>query len=136
MTGAGGALQTAALGLLEALAALNGAYPGPPLQAAVPYATVESGGETDWGHKSGDGREVRLAVGLRDEGERPDRIRSLMGSVEAALGTAPDVPGWQLVSLQFLRSRLLREGRGRESAWTALIEYRARMLALTPPSAS
>jgi Protein of unknown function (DUF3168) len=134
MTGAGGALQTAAVARLETLEALNGAYPGPPLQAAVPYATVETGGEADWGHKSGGGREVRLAVGLRDEGERPDRIRTLIDCVEAALGAAPEVPGWQLVSLQFLRSRLAREGRGRESAWTALIEYRARLLALPPPS--
>jgi len=85
VSGAGGALQTAALARLETVAGLNRAYPGPPLQAAVPYATVEAGSEADWGHKSGEGREVRLAVGLWDEGERPERIRSLMGAVEAAL---------------------------------------------------
>jgi hypothetical protein len=132
MSGAGGALQTAALARLEGVAALNRVYPGPPLQAAIPYATVETGTEADWGHKSGEGREVRLAVGLWDEGERPDRIRSLMSAVEAALAPAPEVAGWTLVSLHFLRSRLVREGRGRESAWTALIEYRARLLVVPP----
>jgi len=129
MSGAGGALQSAALARLASVPGLSRAYPGPPLQAAAPYAAVEAGTEADWGHKSGDGREVRLAVSLWDEGEGPDRIRSLMGAVETALGSAPEVTGWTLVGFHFLRSRLVREGRGRESAWTALIEYRARMLA-------
>jgi hypothetical protein len=132
MSGAGGALQTAALARLQAVQGLSGVYPGPPLQAALPYATVEAGTESAWGHKSGDGREVRLAVGLRDQGERPERIRGLMAAVEAALGPLPEVAGWTLVSLHFLRSSLVREGRGRDSAWTALIEYRGRLLA--PPT--
>jgi hypothetical protein len=130
VTGAGSALQAAALARLEALDGLSGAYPGPPLQAAVPFATVETGMEIDWGHKSGVGREVRLALGLRDEGERPDRMRALMAAAEAAMEAPLEVAAWQIVSLAFLRSRLVREGRGRDAAWTALIEYRARLLAL------
>lgn len=134
MSGAGEALQTAALARLATVPGLSGIYPGPPLRAAVPYATVEAGAESDWSHKSGEGREVRLAVGLRDEGERPDRIRTLIDRVETALRALLEVPGWQLVDLRFLRSRLEREGRGREPAWAALIEYRARLLAFAPPS--
>jgi hypothetical protein len=37
----------------------------------APYAIVETGPEIDWSHKSGAGRELRLAVTLRDKGERP-----------------------------------------------------------------
>jgi hypothetical protein len=130
MSGAGTALQAAALARLQSVAGLSGAYPGPPLQASMPYATVEAGAEADWGHKSGDGREVRLAVALRDEGERPDRIAARMTAAEAALAAPLAVPGWQLVSLAFLRSRLAREGRGGEAGWSGLIEYKARLLAV------
>ena len=50
--------------IAETLATLDlgAVYPGPPLQAAFPHAVVECGAETDWGHKSGRGRELRLAV--------------------------------------------------------------------------
>jgi hypothetical protein len=129
MSGAGAALQAAALARLQSVAGLSGAYPGPPLQASTPYAIVEAGAEAGWGHKSGEGREARLAVGLRDQGERPDRIAARMAAAEAALAAPLAVPGWQLVSFVFLRSRLVREGRGGDSAWSALIEYRARLLA-------
>jgi hypothetical protein len=130
MSGAGAALQAAALARLRAVEGLSGVYPGPPLRAAVPYAIVEAGAESDWGHKSGEGREVRLAVGLRDEGERPDRIAARMAAAEAALAAPLAVTGWQLVGLAFLRSRLAREGRGGDSGWSGLIEYRARLLAV------
>jgi hypothetical protein len=131
MSGAGTALQAAALARLQSVSGLSGIYPGPPLQAALPFATVEAGVETDWGHKSGVGREVRLAIALRDEGERPDRIADRMGAAEAALAAPLPVPGWQLVSLVFLRSRLVREGRAVDAAWSGLVEFRARMLAAT-----
>jgi hypothetical protein len=130
MSGAGAALQAAALARLQSVAGLSGAYPGLPLQASMPYAIVEAGAEVDWSHKSGEGREARLAVGLRDQGERPDRIAARMAAAEAALAPPLAVPGWQLVSFVFLRSRLVREGRGGDSAWSGLIEYRARLLAV------
>jgi hypothetical protein len=132
MSGAGEALQAAALARLATVPALGRVYPGSPLQGATPYATVEAGAEADWSHKSGEGREVRLALSLRDAGESPGRIRSLMAAAEAAIQTVADVPGWQLVCLSYLRSRLVRGGTGREAAWTALIEYRARLLARPP----
>jgi Protein of unknown function (DUF3168) len=129
MSGAATALQAAALARLRSVEGLSGVYPGPPLQATVPYATVEAGAEADWGHKNGEGREVRLAIGLSDRGERPERLVARMDSVEAALAVPLTVPGWQLVSLAFLRSRIARDGRGGDFAWSGLIEYRARMLA-------
>ena len=98
MSGAGAALRAAAIEALEALE-LGGVYPGPPLQAAYPYAVVECGPEADWGHKSGRGRELRLAVTLRDSGERPERAQAFAEVVEAAIEAGLDVEGWRLVTL-------------------------------------
>ncbi len=126
MSGAGEALATAAAAALGGVAGLNGVYDGPPLQAAFPYALVEAGPESDWSHKSGEGRELRLAVTIRDKGERPARLRALMAIAEAALGGIPvELGGWRLVNLVFLRSRMLRSN---DAAWSGVAEFRARML--------
>lgn len=120
---AGEALQAAAI---EALAALDGVrvYEGPPVQAAMPHAIIEAGAESDWGHKSGEGREVRLAVTIRDKGERPVRLRELMAAAESALGGL-GTAGWQLVTMRLTASRLARDSKG---AWAGGLDYRARML--------
>lgn len=120
---AGEALQAAAIEALKSIEGL-GVYEGPPVQAAMPHALVEAGPETDWGHKSGIGREVRLAVTLKDLGERPARLRALMAAAEAALEGLV-LSDWQLVTLQMMRSRLARDAKG---VWTGAIDYRARML--------
>ncbi|HEX8240001.1 MAG TPA: DUF3168 domain-containing protein [Allosphingosinicella sp.] len=128
MSGAGAALSAAAIEALEALE-LGGVYPGPPLQAAHPYAVVECGAETDWGHKSGAGRELRLAVILRDSGERPERAQAFADVVESAIGAGLDVEGWRLVTLALVRRRTVAEGRGGRMGWAVALDYRARMLA-------
>jgi hypothetical protein len=126
MTGAGAALAEAAMVALKAVDGLNGVYDGPPLTGAFPYARIEAGPESDWSHKSGIGRELRLAILLHDQGERPARLRTLLGAAEAAAAAIPpDLDGWRLVNLVFLRSTLLRE---KGAAWAAAIEYRARLL--------
>lgn len=128
MSGAGARLQSAAIEALAALE-LGGIYPGPPLQAAFPYATVECGAESDWGHKSGRGRELRLAVILRDSGERPDRAQAFADVAEAAIEAGLEVDGWYLVTLALVRRRTVADGRGGKAGWAVTIDYRARMLA-------
>jgi hypothetical protein len=123
---AGAELQAAVISALDGVAGLGRVYDGPPVQAAVPYAVVEPGAEADWGHKSGAGREVRLAVTIRDEGERPARLRRLMGEAEAALAGLAAVAGWQLVTMRFLSSRVAKD---RQGGWIGLVEFRARLLA-------
>ena len=121
------ALIEAALAALGEVEGLTGRHEARPLQAAFPYATVEAGAESDWGHKSGIGREVRLTIVLRDEGERPERLRRLLAEAEAALdGIGATLGAWRLVSFAFLRSRLVPDGQRR---WAGAIDYRARMLA-------
>jgi hypothetical protein len=128
VSGAGAALRAAAIEVLQSLE-LGGVYPGPPLQAAFPHALVECGPETDWGHKSGSGREVRLAVTLRDRGERPERAQAFAEVVEAAMAAGLAVDGWRLVTLALVRSRTIAEGRAGKTGWAVAIDYRARLLA-------
>jgi len=126
MSGAGQALVDGALAALRAVEGLNRVYDGPPLTAAFPYAIVEAGPESDWSHKSGEGRELRLSILVLDKGESPLRLRALAGAVEAAAaGIGTELAGWRLVNLIFLRGSMLR---GEDAAWTAAIAYRARLL--------
>jgi hypothetical protein len=128
MSGAGGALQTGATAALSDITGLNGVYPGTPIQATAPFAIVEIGPETDWGHKNGAGRELRLAVIVRDEGETPDRVRVLADAARQHVEQmAAEQGGWRIVSLALLRARIVQEKGGE---WAALTEWRARMLAL------
>lgn len=125
--GAGAALQAAAMALLGP-ARIGSIHAGRPVQAAFPHVLAEVGGEADWGHKSGVGREVRLAVTVRDEGERPDRVHRIAAAAEAALEAMPDeAGGWRIVTFLYRTARIVREGR---NGWAARIEYRARMLRL------
>jgi hypothetical protein len=123
---AGEALVAAAVAALREVTGLAGVHEAMPVQAAPPYATVEAGLETDWGHKSGGGREVRLTVTLRDQGERPARLRALAAAAQAALDGLAVGDGWQLVTLVFARSMIVPDGAGR---WLLTLDYRARMLA-------
>jgi hypothetical protein len=126
MSGAGQALVEAALAALRAIEGLNAVTDGPPLTAAFPFAMIEAGPESDWSHKSGEGRELRLAILVRDKSERPARLRELVAEIEgAAAGIGPDLAGWRLVNLVFVRGSMLRSN---GAAWTAAIEYRARLL--------
>jgi Protein of unknown function (DUF3168) len=128
MMSASQALQAVLVAVLGAGTGLA-VYDAPPAQAVFPYATVECGPETDWGHKSGKGRELRVAVTVRDCGERPVRLLALMNALEAALEAAPAAEGWQVVTFAWLRSRSIREGRAPGPVeWTGVAEYRARML--------
>lgn len=125
MKSASEALIAAASAALGGVEGLNGVHDGPPLQGAFPYGMLEAGPESDWSHKSGIGRELRLAVTIRDQGERPARLRRLAQLAEEALeGMDAALEDWRLVTLVFARSRMLRG----ETGWSATSEFRARML--------
>ena len=121
------ALIAAASDALRAIAGLTGVHEAMPVQAALPYVTIEAGLESDWGHKSGAGRELRLSLVLRDGGERPDRLRALGTAAQAAIEAIdPALAGWRLVTLVLVRAMTVAEGPGR---WILTLDYRARMLA-------
>lgn len=102
-------------------------FDAPPVRAARPYAEVAEALLTDWSTKDLAGREGRIAIVLRDAGERPVRLRELAGQVDAAVEDLPrDLgEGWRIASLVPVRSRIVREGEG---LWAGTNEYRVRML--------
>jgi hypothetical protein len=126
------ALQAAAVAALSAhpvlAAQLTGIYDGPPPRAAFPYIAVTDGVTSDWGTKTKQGREIRLAFTVWDDGESATRLTDLMGHVDDALLAIPrDLPGWRIASLVFLRSMVLRDPAG---PWAGLVEHRVRLLAV------
>ena len=81
----------------------------------------------DWSHKSGTGRELRIAVTIRDQGESPARAQRLAGEAEAALAAiGGDIGGWRVVTMLFVRSQIVRPPR---EPWASLVEFRVRLLA-------
>lgn len=120
---AGGKLQAALAGALTSLD-ISGVYDGPPARAPYPYVVLDAGIETDWSHKSGDGREVLVALTVWDD--QPARLHELADAAEAAAAGVTDVEGWALVSLRLIRRRTVRDVAG---PWAAAIDFRARLLA-------
>jgi hypothetical protein len=117
-------LQSALATALEAVSGLAGIFDGPPARAPYPYVALDAGSERDWSHKSGEGREVALAVTLWDE--QPARLHQLADAIEARVRGLSEVDGWQLVSLRLIRRRVVRDVAG---PWAAAIDFRARLLA-------
>lgn len=99
----------------------------PPVRALHPFVVVDDPVLTDWSTKDQTGREGRIALFVRDTGERPERLRELIGEAEAAIEAMPAEigEGWRIVGRLLMRSRVLREGAAR---WAAISEWRVRML--------
>jgi hypothetical protein len=122
------ALQTALVAALTYALSddVAGVFDGPPVRPDYPHILIGEGGTADWSHKTGRGREHRLAIIVRDDGQSAARLHGLMGSVEAAVEAMPvALEGHRIASLVFLRSRVVRDAAG---PWSGLIEYRVRTL--------
>lgn len=106
---------------------LNGVFEGPATKATPPYAEIGDLLSGDWSVKDRDGRELRIAVTLRDLGETPARVHALAGAAGGAIEAMPrDLDGWRIASVVPVRTRVLRPAAGR---WSAIVEYRVRVLA-------
>lgn len=106
---------------------INGVFAGPVPKVTPPYAVLGDLLSTDWSTKDRQGRELRSLVTLRDLGETPTRLHDLAARGETAIrALAPDLPGWRIASLVFVRLRIASAG---VRLWTAQIEHRARLLA-------
>ncbi len=105
---------------------ITGLFDGPPPRAEYPYIALATGASLDWSHKGGVGRELSLALTIYDDGETAARLHRVMAQVEEALEPGLDDPaGWQIVTFDFRRTRVLRNPTG---PWSGLVEYRARVL--------
>lgn len=112
---------------LATVTGLNRVEPGAAVRATSPYAEIGPVEARDWGTKDAAGREIRLTVTVRDAADRAARVHALSDAAAAAVTAIDrDVPGWRIVSLTFLRSRVASEKAG---TWVATTEWRARMLA-------
>ena len=124
-----GAVHAAVLAALAGVAGLNRVEPGASVRASEPYATIEPLVASDWGTKDRAGRELRVAVTVRDLAERAARLQALASAVEAVVTGLPAVvDSWRIVSIAFLRSRTASEKAGN---WAATLEWRVRVLAET-----
>jgi hypothetical protein len=113
-----------ALAAAPGLAALTGIYDGPPADAAFPYCAVSDGTTTDWSTKTEQGREHRLSIALWDDGVQPGRLHALLAASEEVIAALPrDLAGQRIVSLAFLRSRVVRDAAG---PWVARSDWRVR----------
>jgi hypothetical protein len=121
---AGSSLQAAVAQALSTIGEFSGVYDGPPTRAPYPYVVIDTANETDWSHKSGEGREVLVALTIWDE--QPIRLRELADATELKARQLTGVEGHQLVSLRFMRRRIIRDVAG---PWAAAIDFRARLLA-------
>ena len=122
---AGGDLQSAIAAALNDVEGLSGVFDGPPARASYPYAAIDATTESDWSHKSGGGREVLVAITVWDD--QPVRLHELADAVESDLTNLSAFADWQVVTMQLVRRRVLRDVAG---PWAAAIDFRARMLAL------
>ncbi|MGB5484870.1 DUF3168 domain-containing protein [Parasphingorhabdus sp.] len=113
-------------GHAELTGLVSGIYDGPPPRADFPYIALATGASLDWSHKGGVGRELSLALTAYDDGETAARLHRVMALVEETLESGLDDPlGWQIVTFDFRRTRILRSA---VSPWSGLVEYRARVL--------
>lgn len=120
------ALATVQAALVPLLDGIAPVYDGAPPRAPFPYILISNSPVSDWSTKTEQGREIRLALTIWDEGETAETMRTLMIAVEGAMDAFPrTLPGWHVVSLVFLRSLVSREPDGPSAG---LIEYRLRLL--------
>jgi len=107
---------------------LTGIYDGPPPRAAFPYVSIGDGMASDWSTKTAEGREIRVALTVWDDGESATRLHQLVGHLEDAVAALPrDLPGWRVASCVFVRSFVTRNPAG---AWAGVVDYRVRMLGI------
>ncbi|UIJ45850.1 DUF3168 domain-containing protein [Sphingomonas cannabina] len=105
---------------------LNGVFAGPAVRSSPPFAEVSETLAADWGTKDTRGREVRVAVMLRDAAETPARLGAIAALAERAIEAMPrEIAGWRVASIAFLRSRTTGDGPGK---WLCVLEYRVRVL--------
>ena len=108
-------------------AGLNTITEEAPLRASPPWLGLVASASTDFGHKTGMGREVRVALELQTLGDDACGTADLVAAIEARIATLPpDQPEYRIASLTFLRARAEQRGEARRAV---LLEYRARLIA-------
>lgn len=99
-----------------------------PVRASLPWLAIVASASADWSHKTGEGREIRVALELQARGDEPATAAQLVRSIENRVNAIPaDQDGFRIVSVQFLRARTEQRG---GTTRAVLLEYRFRLLAI------
>jgi hypothetical protein len=126
---AGAAVQAAVIAALKARNEFAGVavFDAPPVRAAVPYAVVDPPELRDVSAKGLTGRGGSIGVVLHDAGERPGRLRELVGVVaevvEALSGELGG--GWRATAVVLARERVARAAV--RDRWMAMSEFAVRV---------
>jgi hypothetical protein len=94
-----------------------------PVRASVPQAVLGEPSDSDWGAAGIEGRELRVALTLTDEGEQPRRLRACVQAAEAIGLPGALAEGWRVAGLSVIATRMAKTG----ARWTASVEWRARL---------
>ncbi|WP_066560515.1 DUF3168 domain-containing protein [Croceicoccus bisphenolivorans] len=106
---------------------LNAISEEAPLRASLPWLAIVASASADWSHKTGEGREVRIAVELQTRGDDPATAPVLVANIEDAVMALPrQQPAFRIVNIQFLRARTEQRG---GTVRAVLLEFRFRILA-------
>ena len=127
---AGVVLQAAIVARLRTVSGL-GVFDAPPVRGGPPYAVVEEPMLAQADGVRVAGRTGTIAVSFRDAGERPVRLRRLIGAAEEAIAGLPAVldEGWTIAGLRLARSRL-GPAKGANADWIGMSEFAVRMYRL------
>ena len=108
-------------------AGLNAIVEEAPLRTSPPWLGIVASASADFSHKTGMGREVRVALELQTLGDDPGEAAALVGAIEARVAALPSQQdGFRIASLAFLRARAEQRGEARRAV---LLEYRALLIA-------
>ncbi|MEG3163786.1 DUF3168 domain-containing protein [Sphingomonas sp. PB2P19] len=118
-------LQAAIVTRLDAIAGLR-VFDAPPVRGGLPYAVVEEPVLQQADAAGIAGRTGAVTVVSYDSGERPVRLRGLVGAIEDAMeALSGDVgEGWRLTATRLVRSRLARTT---EDRWRGVSEFAVRL---------
>lgn len=110
-----------------ALSAINAIEEEAPLSVTPPWLGIAASASTEWGTKDRTGREIRVALELESHTDLTANDAGLLSAIERrVLELPPFQPGFELVSIRFLRSRSEARADNRRAA---LLEYRFRLFA-------
>ena len=106
---------------------LNAVTEEAPSRASPPWLGIAASASTDWSHKTGRGREVRIAFELHARADEPRACFDMANAVQDAVESLPrGQDGFDLVGTLFLRGRVEERPRNTRAM---LLEYRFRALA-------
>lgn len=109
-----------------ALATINAIEEETPVSVSAPWLGISASASIDWGTKDRPGREVRIALELESRADEPVADAAILSAIEhRVLDLPPFNPGYEVVSIRFLRARC--EARA-NNLRGSLLEFRFRIL--------